>query len=63
MSKFRELLDGHNEPIVDNYRPVQKLNDRPIYSTNKQAAGAYATRFVPSVVSMVLLLVLAKVFA
>ncbi|KAL8615741.1 hypothetical protein ACOMHN_040236 [Nucella lapillus] len=30
MQAFRMLKDTHNDPIVDNYRPVQQLNNRSI---------------------------------
>ncbi|XP_066977821.1 uncharacterized protein [Macrobrachium rosenbergii] len=31
MGAFRQLLDSHGEAMVDNYRPVQSLNDRWVY--------------------------------
>ena len=46
MAKFRELKkhgehSGQDEAMVDNYRPVQKLNNREVFVTYSSAASAH----------------------
>jgi len=35
MQSFRSLVDMEGEPLVDNYRPTQPVNDREVYYCNK----------------------------
>lgn len=33
LNEFRDLLDDHSHKLVDDYRPIQKLNQRSVLST------------------------------
>lgn len=36
LNKLRSLLDGHQHSLVDNYRPVQAINNRQVMRSFQQ---------------------------
>ncbi|KAL7639802.1 UNVERIFIED_CONTAM: hypothetical protein RMT77_009212 [Armadillidium vulgare] len=51
LNELRELLDSDNNLIVDNFRPIQPLNDRMVYRTG--LPKLYNICFIPIICPMI----------
>ncbi|KAG7162290.1 putative Eukaryotic-type carbonic anhydrase-containing protein [Homarus americanus] len=44
LNNFRALLSDHNEPIVNNFRPPQPLNNRKVLVAAQSAGDSAAMK-------------------
>ena len=47
LDSFRTLLDGKDEPIVDNFRPPQPINDRHLFFYKGKPGDGIQTPYNP----------------